>query len=374
MPSNSLANAAKLRNKFVEVALAYTLSYVICLGVDKIKPAVITILADSSYYSQSQTSTACSQNPNSQFKDFNVSLSDSHKTGLGSSAALVTAFVAAVLKHYLPLASRAPNKLHNLAQIAHCVAQGKIGSGFDVAAAVYGSCIYRRFSPEILEKLGGVGDQNFAHQLRLLVEDEDQTNWDTRIEQSMFSLPPGLRIVMCDVDCGSETPSMVRKVMTWRKESPKESLILWETLSQGNSDLASELGRLRKTPDPTWDNLQDIILTIRSLLREMSTKAGVPIEPPTQTHLLDACTRIKGVVGGVVPGAGGYDALALLVEDKDDVVRELEAFLKTYESPAAVGAIKIGNIQLLKTKQEVQGFRLEPDDLYNGWLLDADKA
>jgi phosphomevalonate kinase len=30
---------------------------------------------------------------------------------------------------------------HNLAQLVHAVAQGKIGSGFDVAAAVYGECL-----------------------------------------------------------------------------------------------------------------------------------------------------------------------------------------------------------------------------------------
>ena len=39
--------------------------------------------------------------------------------------------------------------VHNLAQFCHCCAQGKIGSGFDVAAAVYGSMEYVRFSPEV---------------------------------------------------------------------------------------------------------------------------------------------------------------------------------------------------------------------------------
>lgn len=40
--------------------------------------------------------------------------------------------------------------VHMIAQSAHCIAQGKIGSGFDVSSAVYGSQRYVRFSPEVL--------------------------------------------------------------------------------------------------------------------------------------------------------------------------------------------------------------------------------
>lgn len=37
-------------------------------------------------------------------------------------------------------------------------------------------------------------------------------------------------------------------------------------------------------------------------MREMSAAAGVPIEPPEQTELLNACTSGAGVIGGGVPG------------------------------------------------------------------------
>ena len=43
-------------------------------------------------------------------------------------------------------------QVHNLAQLSHCCAQGKIGSGFDVAAAVYGTMQYVRFSPQVIEQ------------------------------------------------------------------------------------------------------------------------------------------------------------------------------------------------------------------------------
>jgi phosphomevalonate kinase len=45
------------------------------------------------------------------------------------------------------------NILHNLAQLSHCAAQGKIGSGFDISAAVYGSQRYSRFSPLVITDL-----------------------------------------------------------------------------------------------------------------------------------------------------------------------------------------------------------------------------
>ena len=77
------------------------------------------------------------------------------KTGMGSSAALATSLVGALLQWFgvIRLGQRAGGEdrrvLHNLAQLAHAVAQGKIGSGFDVAAAVYGTQMYRRFSAEV---------------------------------------------------------------------------------------------------------------------------------------------------------------------------------------------------------------------------------
>jgi phosphomevalonate kinase len=43
--------------------------------------------------------------------------------------------------------------IHNTSQFIHCLAQGKVGSGFDVSSAVYGSQVYRRFGPEIIENV-----------------------------------------------------------------------------------------------------------------------------------------------------------------------------------------------------------------------------
>jgi phosphomevalonate kinase len=47
----------------------------------------------------------------------------------------------------------------------------------------------------------------------------------------------------------------------------------------------------------------------------MGQQASVPIEPPTQTALLDDSLKVKGVFFAGVPGAGGYDAIFCLIAD-----------------------------------------------------------
>ena len=68
------------------------------------------------------------------------------KTGLGSSAALVTSVVGAALALLSTSDSSDAERrvlVHDVAQIAHGLAQGKIGSGFDVCAATFGSIRFR---------------------------------------------------------------------------------------------------------------------------------------------------------------------------------------------------------------------------------------
>ncbi|GMI41222.1 hypothetical protein TeGR_g6693, partial [Tetraparma gracilis] len=82
-----------------------------------------------------------------------------NKTGMGSSACLTTSLVGALLSFLAtPLP---PGVLLNLSQLAHCASQGKVGSGFDVAAAVSGGQLYTRFPREVLTAAGplegGVG-------------------------------------------------------------------------------------------------------------------------------------------------------------------------------------------------------------------------
>jgi phosphomevalonate kinase len=373
-------------NRFVETALQYALTYIQHLPLSSASsdPATplsgilnITILADDDYYS-----TKPSLRRPGKFTDFGISLSKAHKTGLGSSAALVTALTAALLITFTPSSSTVisevlQKRIHNLAQAAHCAAQGKVGSGFDVAAAVYGSCLYRRFTPAILESVGDANSTGFGERLHRCVEDLEQDHaWDVEVLRHAIRVPDSLRLVMCDVDCGSETPGMVKRVLNWRKERSEEAALLWGALQRGQEDLCMELKRLsgleglngQTGESNTFTELKDVIQTIRSLVREMSEKSGVPIEPNVLTELLDACSIVPGVLGGFCPGAGGYDAVALLVKNDEAVLKNLRSILAGWKSGAETrpGPV-IGKVNLLDVKQDVEGLRVEDPSKYREW-------
>lgn len=354
--------------------MTYALTYISTLQPASIAPTSISILADQAYYSNQGKH----KSPSSRFLDFNVTLAHAHKTGLGSSAALVTAFTAALLSYYLPREKfdidnpASLRILHNLSQVSHCAAQGKVGSGFDIASAVYGSCLYRRFSPSLLSSLPSPGAPSFTKKLRALVEGDD---WDTEIAKAAVKMPKGLRLVMCDVDCGSQTPGMVKQVLKWREENKPEAEAIWEALQKGNESVAAELTRLAATDSENGDGeakyakLKSIISENRKLIRQMSVASGVPIEPPQQTALLDACSNVPGVVGGVVPGAGGYDAIVLLLEDKEEVINTLKELLAAWKVDGdGDEVVKIGKVGILGVREDMVGVRREDTALYKEWI------
>ncbi|KAF5694611.1 phosphomevalonate kinase [Fusarium denticulatum] len=347
-------------NPFVETTLSYALTYID--RVAKHRPshsmasARLIILADNDYYSHSESEST----RQGRFAKFPVTLGDANKTGLGSSAALVTSLTAALLAHYLPedlfniQSDQGKRTLHNLAQAAHCAAQGKVGSGFDVATAVYGSCRYRRFSPETLSSIPEPGAAGFADALVKLVDGESA--WDVEVLKDAVIMPRGVVLRMCDVDCGSKTVGMVKKVLKWRSSNPEESGKLWDELQKRNELLIATLNA------GDIENLPGKITAVREMIRQMGSASDVPIEPESQTELLDALSTVEGVYGGVVPGAGGYDALALLLKDDEETKQRVEEFLDKWAKEKGT------KVKLLGVKGEMEGVRSESLDVYAGWI------
>ena len=299
---------------------------------------------------------------------------DLAKTGLGSSATLVTSLLGALLHLVgvieLPArdAAEAPctvvdsravatlrgepalRLLHSLSQLCHCTAQGKVGSGFDVCSAVYGSQRYMRFSPSIIAPLLSL-PTGVAPSLDALTECVVDHTWDHHVQP--FQLPPGVEVLMADVSCGANTPSMVKKVLAWRKEAAGASA-LWERYATASNALQAALndlcvmhrdGKSMGTDDEGWlaelarcgaagatewqtmgkmglalSEVRSRCLAVRALLRAISVEAQTPIEPPEQTALLDATLAMRGVLMAVVPGAGGNDAVLALVIPSSEAV------------------------------------------------------
>lgn len=273
-----------------------------------LKGADITLWSDSGFHSQPETAVPGS------YTFHNKHITEVPKTGLGSSAAFCVALTAAVyaaqLEKKLVLDLETKHRIHNLAQIAHCIAQGKVGSGFDVATAVFGTIKYSRFDPALIP-------QELDSSIRSVVD----SRWKMTAEP--FAMPDQVCIIMGDITSGSETPSMVRKVLEWRNTNPESASKIWKALNSANIQL---MHQLQTAANPT--DLAATIADIRAQLQLMTKNSTVPIEPPQQTALLDAVSQVDGVIGGVVPGAGGNDAICLLVRrnQKDSVLKDLGKF------------------------------------------------
>ncbi|KAA1472907.1 Phosphomevalonate kinase [Dentipellis sp. KUC8613] len=404
------------KNKFVHLAIQKTFALAYELkgpeeftqhlgaGID------ITIAGDNDFYSQQDQlkaqglpSTVESLAQLQPFVSTGVAIADVSKTGLGSSAALITSLVSALLVHFgvIPRAALAPSAApaerdqarrlaHNVAQFVHCLAQGKVGSGFDVAAAVFGSQLYTRFTPSVIKPL--MDDAVLPLFPTLSPQNPE---WDYNVQP--FKLPPFTRLLLADVHAGSNTPSLVSKVLKWRQEDATTAHSLWTALDQLNTSLGATLLRLSdlSVQDPDsylsairymtsiqsvqWlanPNMQDYAIVlepfyevhllseqIRAKMREMGALAGVEIEPPQQTKLLDDSIALGGVIGGGVPGAGGYDAVWLLVCDPPASVpvpdmRPLHRVEHLWQAYGAAGA---GAVQVapLMAQESARGVEVE---------------
>ena len=162
------------KNKFVHLALDRTIQVVNELkGSQHVNDALrdgldIAILGANDFYSQraqveklNLPRTLDSLNKIPPFVHLGVTIDNAHKTGMGSSAALITSLVGCLLIHMGAISASSITSVdsdelrlvHNVAQYVHCFAQGKVGSGFDVSAAIYGSHVYTRFDPKVIQPL-----------------------------------------------------------------------------------------------------------------------------------------------------------------------------------------------------------------------------
>lgn len=326
----------------------------------------IVIRGDNDFYSQraqlQERNLPLSEEGLKQLPQWTHVGSQVRKTGLGSSAALVTALTAAlcvwldvchVTADQSALSETDLRHIHSLAQIAHCTAQGKIGSGFDVSSAVFGSQVYQQFQKQQVQQFMDLPFTAQQTQLRPLI-----TSWTTTTHRAM-QLPPGLCLVLADVYCGADTPSMVKQVLAWASSQPTDAKTLFDALNSYNQRivlLCELLNRLAQSSPQYWSDLHrcatltqqqwhtewpesqqlldgalpdidprpaavltalaTVFSSLRAALRRMSELTGVGIEPPAQTRLLDAAIHsVTGIVLAGVPGAGGLDAQFALVID-----------------------------------------------------------
>ncbi|KAL3773113.1 hypothetical protein ACHAWO_008708 [Cyclotella atomus] len=287
-------------NKFIERTLLLTIGYIRTALGDK-----FTDLLEIPRPNTSLAIKLRADNDSSGGTEVN-------KTGLGSSAALVTSLVGAMLEFFEVTTLAETEGLtisHNLAQICHCYSQGKVGSGFDVSSAVYGSHVYTRFSKSLIhsllvgvDKLNTNGESlhlsdTVARDLLDLVNDTTK-QWDSTV--TPFTLPKddfAYTPVIGGLERDGAEILANRTAEQWKKPMPSS----WHEFEGSSWYVAGKLLDLRMA-----------LLESRQNLKGMGNAASVPIEPDVQTKLANATMKLPGVIAVGVPGAGGYDALFVL--------------------------------------------------------------
>ncbi len=240
------------------------------------------------------------------------------KSGLGASAAVTVATIKGILAAYGidPMENEAA---HKLSQLAHSVATGKVGSGFDIAAATYGSIVYARYSPRILNDFPKEYSYN---DIKKIVEQQ----WDYKIEP--ISLPKNFKILMANyIGDAAITVSLVSKVNEFKAKNPNEynriitkineqdelAILYLRKLSKGSGDL-EDLAKFRAAFD-----------SARLVTKELGVRAGIDIEDDEATELIEECKR-HGALVARLPGAGGKDAIAAITINDEDY-SQLKEFL-----------------------------------------------
>ena len=194
---------------------------------------------------------------------------DGKKLGLGSSAAVTAAAVAAVLEMAgLPVAANR-DLCFSLAERAHRAAQGGAGSGADVAAAVHGGLVHYRRPPDgypVIEKM--------RH-------------------------PPGLRLVVFSEGRPASTTEMIRAVKKFADTDPQGYGQVMRPLRDQAEMFVEALAAA---------NVPTLIAAAQGYgagLAELGARAGIPIVTPR----FEIAANLAANLGGVAKpaGAGGGD-------------------------------------------------------------------
>jgi phosphomevalonate kinase len=233
------------------------------------------------------------------------------KAGLGSSAAVCVATAAALFEiHRLSLAEN-KEKIHKIAQWAHNTAQGKVGSGFDVAAACYGASSYVRYSPEILK-------QPFPQVI--------DSEWD--YETKEIPLPKQFKVAIAALGKSASTSEMVKKINGWKAGNSNDYWLLMNEYNASNSFAIAALKKL--SSDFSEKNLSEFKKMFNHsqfLRKQLGVKSGCEIESDEYTQL-----RLESDANGAfvscLPGAGGGDSIAAFCLSEEDK-KKLEEFWKS---------------------------------------------
>ncbi|MBY7141842.1 phosphomevalonate kinase [Virgibacillus sp. NKC19-3] len=248
------------------------------------------------------------------------------KYGLGSSAAVVTSVITAILKKYLPYRPSAM-LIFKLAAVSHVITQ-RNGSGADVAASSYGGFLqYSSFQSDWL-----IEAYENAKTLQELLEQD----W------VYFSLKPMKLLEDVYVCIG------------WTGKPASTKKLVDEILKLKNDDPARFQQFLTSSENAVGDFLKgmtesDIALLLkgvkenRQALQAVGQHANVDIETPLLRTLCDLAEGYGGA--GKPSGAGGGDCGIAFMPSQEKAKALMQAWEQAGIKPLAIQPYEYGAIE-----------------------------
>lgn len=257
---------------------------------------------------------------NISFNDFTLTVTSELddesgvKYGLGSSAAVVTSVVTAILTNFLP---EKPTKelIFKLSSIAHVKTQ-RNGSGADIAASTYGGVLqYSSFQADwLLEQY---------YSAKSIIELINK-NW-TYLSIRRVDIPHNLTLCIGWTGKPASTANLVNKILDlnrtnqqqyqkFLKDSDKAVSIFLQGLEQENVSLIFKGIKLN-----------------RDCLATVGKHANVDIETSLLGKLSDLAEQFGGA--GKLSGAGGGDCGIAFLPSKETAQRLMHAWNQTNIKP-----------------------------------------
>src|SRR5699024_1912150 len=226
------------------------------------------------------------------------------KYGLGSSAAVVTSVVSAILNHFLPV-KPSDTLIFKLASISHVKVQGN-GSGADIAASTYGGMLeYASFQAEWLLK-----ELETIRSLTELVEKK----W-TYFHVKSLPLSEKMKICIGWTGKPASTSKLVDKVLKLKENN----LSSFEKFLNESERAVRHFLEGMKT-----ENISLLLQGVkenRHALKAVGEAANVELETEQLKVLCDFAEKHGGA--GKLSGAGGGDCgIAFMPSEKN--IKELK--------------------------------------------------
>ena len=274
--------------------------------------------------------------------------SKSIKTGLGSSSALITSLTTNMILIYDYICKNEKNKgiisikdiedkniqaiILGSCLLSNNLSQNKVGSCFDIISCLFGSQIFIQSQKNIFINSPYYFNSENKKQIRdmIIYLKENYIPKILFLSNDNHFLKNNFSFI--SIEMGSDTRIFVKKVLEYANNKKKELLFDDELFTELN-DINEQIINIFINNINNNELLKELCKKYRSVLRKISKESNVDIEPEILTPLLDKLINNQKIIYSICPGAGGYDSIVLMGNDKvnkDELISEINKIINEF--------------------------------------------